>query len=223
VLEGRKFVSLRNREDRKPVKSIAPIVILGAAALALAACGDSKPDAPPPPFAQDTYGNCAWELVKGEVLGIWSYNCGPEAGNVKLVADEALPGFTVIRTENRGYTKMPAVRIFKKGSWSSIDAIIDEVRAASPGPHTDKCTLTRHPNDKSKYQLTPDAASAAEWEKYQTSGEGAVQPPCGPMGPQFVGDNYFQVLSDDSTTVVFVELGSELPIFDASSLHKLKK
>jgi hypothetical protein len=226
MLDGRRLTAFLTREDNMLFKSIAPILTLPVAALALAACGDSggsKSDTPPPPFAQDTYGNCAWEHVKGEEVGIWSYFCGPDAGNVRLVADATLPGFTVIRMEDRGYTKMPVIRIFKKGSWSSISAVIDDVRAASPGPHTDKCTLKQHPNDKTKYVLTPDAAAAAEWEKYQTSGEGAVQPPCGPMGPQFVGDNYFKVLDGDSTTVVFVDLGSEIPIFDAKSLHKLKK
>lgn len=202
-------------------------VAFGMLTLALAACGDNgaaKTEAAPAPFAQDTYGNCTWEHVKGSEIGIWSYNCGPNAGNVRLVADNALPGFALQRAGENGESKTPVIRIFKKDAAAPIAAVLEAVRAASPGPHTETCTLTPNqgvPGGKA-FVLTPDATAAAEWEKYQTDGAGSVQPPCGALGPQFVGDSYFKVLDDDPTVVVWADLGSELPIYDVKTLHKLK-
>lgn len=203
--------------------------VLGALSLALASCGDSggtkSQEAPPAPFAQDTFGKCAWEQVKGAQLSIWSYKCGPDAGNVRLVADETLPGFVLLQSSTEGETRTPAIRAFKKAAGAPLDAVLDQVRAASPGPHTATCTLTKHPAPEAgdKFQFMPDAAAAAEWDKYQNDGEGDVQPPCGALGPQFVGDSYFQILPGDPSTVVFVNMGSEIQIFDPKTLQAIKE
>ena len=46
-----------------------------------------------------------------------------------------------------------------------------------------------------------------------------MAPPCGEMGPQFSGDRSFFAVEGDPTTVVFVEYGSEIQIFDASTIR----
>lgn len=210
-------------------RQISAFCAIGTLALVLAACGDSgstkTTETPPPPFAQDTFGKCAWEQVKSAQLSIWSYNCGPEAGNVRLVADETLPGFVVQQTRSEGDARSPVIRAFKKPADAPIEAVLDQVRAASPGPHTATCTLTKHasPEAGDKYQFMPDAAAAAEWDKYQNDGVGDVQPPCGALGPQFVGDNFLQILPGDPSTVVFVDMGSEIPIFDVKTLKAVKE
>lgn len=207
---------------------ITAVGILGAVGLTLASCGDSgrtkSQEAPPPPFAQDTFGKCAWEQVRSAQLSIWSYKCGPDAGHVRLVADETLPGFVVQHSRPDEEARVPVIRVFKKAVGAPIEAVLDQVRAASPGPHTATCTLTKHtsPEAGDKYQFKPDAAAAAEWDKYQDDGVGEVQPPCGALGPQFVGDNFFQILPDDPSTVVFVEMGSEIPIYDVKTLKAIK-
>ena len=191
------------------------------AAVALTGCGQSSTpaaDAPQPPqVMKDTFAGCTWQKVESKTLSIWSYSCPPAHGDTRLVADDALPGF-----------KFPdgriAIRTFEKQADAPVEAILGQVRGASPGPHSDTCVLAPMKRDPQSeppvYLFLPTGAAKTEWEAWEASTDrsGDVQPPCGAMGPAENGDRYFQAMADHPQTVVFVEAGSEIQIFDISTL-----
>ncbi len=202
-----------------------------AALLALAACSQpKKAELPKPPQAMDdTFKACKWMEVKGETLAMNAYACGPDFGNVHLVADDTLPGFALV--EGNGpdaMTYRPVVRIFTKPKDAGIDAILPEIRKLSPGPATATCTLQPaadpldpdHPTRK-LFELAPTGAAKAAWDKAV-----AVEPqdvmPCGPLGVGTAGDRLFEVMADDPTKVSYIDYGSEIQPFDARSLRVLK-
>jgi hypothetical protein len=136
----------------------------------------------------------------------------------------ALPGFAIENTFEGETSRAPAIVIFKKAAEAPIESILDAVRARSPGPNTATCTLqpvTFEGAVPGSFSLEPTGDLAARWDAF-ASGEAdaePVEPPCGPMGPQMAGDRSFRVLEGDPTTVVLIEYGSEIQIFDPSSLR----
>jgi hypothetical protein len=202
----------------------ATLTTVVLAAIMLSGCGPSPSKAPetaapqPSQVMKDTFVGCTWQKVESATLSIWSYTCPPDHGNTRLVADDALPGF-----------KFPdgsiAIRAFEKPAGAPVDAILDQIRAASPGPHSDTCVLTPiHREEQSGpllFMFTPTGAAKTEWDAWEASADhaGDVKPPCGIMGPAMDGDRYFQALPDHPQTVVFVELGSEIQIFDVTTLR----
>ena len=65
------------------------------------------------------------------------------------------------------------------------------------------------------FVFTPTGTAKSEWDAQAED----LEPPCGVMGPADSGDRYFQALPDHPETVVFVELGSEIQIFDVNTLR----
>ncbi len=199
------------------------------ALVALAACSPKKAEMPKPPQAMDdTFKACKWMEVRGETLAMDGYACGPDFGNVHLVADETLPGFALV--EGGGpdaMTYRPVVRIFTKAKDAGIDAILPEIRKLSPGPATATCTLQPSPDPldpdhpRKLFELAPTGAAKTAWDKnVQTGGDGT--PPCGALGVSFAGDRAFEVLADDPTKVSYIDYGSEIQPFDAKSLRVMK-
>ncbi|WP_396593942.1 hypothetical protein [Brevundimonas sp. R86498] len=114
--------------------------------------------------------------------------------------------------------------IFKKAADAPIDSLVEAVRAKSPGPHSATCTLqpvTVEGAAPGSYGFEPTGAARAAWDAFASGdGEAApVEPPCGAMGPQMAGDRSFRVVEGDPTTVVFIEHGSEIQIFDPATLR----
>lgn len=208
--------------------------IAGLSALTLAACeAPAEPaDAPaqaaadpqPSEMLQQTFASCTWGKVEGSGLAVWSFDCSEASGGARLVADDSLPGFAIENTFEGQTSRSPAIVIFKKAADAPIDSILDAVRARSPGPNTANCTLqpvTFEGAVPGSFSLEPTGEVAARWNAF-ASGEAdavEVEPPCGPMGPQMSGDRSFRVLEADPTTVVLIEYGSEIQIFDPSTLR----
>jgi hypothetical protein len=203
-------------------------MVLGLAAM-LAACapGDTgkrdAAEAPPSPSqaARETFSGCTWGEVKGAGLSMWSYACGPQFGNVRLVADETLPGFVVESTAPGGLDRRTVVQVFRKGAEAPVESLLPAVRAASPGPATDTCALELAPSAEDglpRWALTPTGDAKAAWEA-SLRGDASMDPPCGALGVASVGDRYFAPLADRPETVVFVELGSEIQIYDHRTLR----
>lgn len=208
------------------MRAFAIIII----ATAVAACTPAKPPAPPAipaPFAQETFKGCTWGKVEGTGaatgLSIWSYACGPEMGGERLVADPTLPGFAIEATGPDGTSRRPAIRVFTKTADASLDSVLPAVRAASPGQDTARCKLVPVASMDLKgslYDLEPVGADKVAYDKANTIEPG--EPPCGELGIAPVGDRYFKVLEDDATKVVMIDMGSEIQIFDPSTLKSGK-
>ncbi|WP_443747890.1 hypothetical protein [Asticcacaulis solisilvae] len=200
------------------------------ALFALAACSQPKAtELPKPPQAMDdTFKACKYMQVKGETVAMNGYACGPDFGNVHLVADETLPGFALIEGSGDAMTYRPVVRIFTKAKDAGLDAILPEIRKLSPGPATASCTLQPggdpldpdHP--RKVFELAPTGAAKAAWEKTVKTGEGDATPPCGPLGVAMDGSRLFEVMADDPTRVSYIDYGSEIQPFDATSLRSVK-
>lgn len=215
---------------RRLVVGLSVVAVLGAGACEQAEAPADAPvtaDASAPSPGQtmaETFGNCEWGEVTGSGLSIWSYACGAGAGNVRLVADDSLPGFAVESTGEGEAARRPAIMIFKKAGDAPIDSLVEAVRAKSPGPHSATCTLqpvTVEGVAPGSYGFEPTGAAKVAWDAF-ASGDGEAEPvdaPCGAMGPQMAGDRSFRVVEGDPTTVVFIEYGSEIQIFDPATLR----
>jgi len=185
----------------------------------LSGCSPGKKAAVGPPRPAGTeFAACDWQEVRGARLSIWSFACGPKAGDQHLEADDNLPGFNLV---SGGETRM-VVRAFGKPPAASIDAALPAIRSASPGYASASCVLVPATGEelKGKYRLEPTGRFKASWDEIEKKGEPA-DPPCGPLGVNFVGDRYFWVLADHPETVVYADMGSEIQIFHPETLTKL--
>lgn len=181
-------------------------------------------DPQPIPAMQETFTGCEWGKVTGSGLSVWSYACPADRGGVRLVADDSLPGFAIEGTGGGESSRSPAIIVFKKAADAPVESILAAVRAKSPGPHSATCTLqpiVAEGVPAGAFTFGPVGAVATQWEAASSGEEGAEEmaAPCGDMGPQFSGDRSFSVVGGDPTTVVFVEYGSEIQIFDASTIR----
>lgn len=209
--------------------------LIALAALSLAACQPteepasapaSAPTADPQPSQamQETFGaNCTWGKVEGATMSIWSYAC-PAYDNARLVADESLPGFVMTGTQDGVQNRRPVIIAFKKAAEAPVGAVLAAVRARSPGPHSAECVLTpvSYPGAPAGlYGFEPVGEVKARWDAFSGGAEDAepVDAPCGDLGPQMSGDHTFFVMKDDPTTVVYVDYGSEIQMFDTDTLR----
>lgn len=191
----------------------------------LAGCG---PTAPEPQAAAPVsalrgaaeFADCQWGEVEGEKLAIQAFACGPEQSHSKLVADNRLPGFWLEMTGDSGPIHRLAVRTFAKDAKAPLSSILTAVRIASPGPMTAACVLSPAPpadgQPEGRYVLEPGPRDKARWEASVMSDE-PMEAPCGELGESIAGDRYFRALNP--TTVAFVELGSEIQIYDPATLR----
>lgn len=167
------------------------------------------------------FSGCKWERVAGARFSISSFACDTEHGGVRLVADNAAPGFWLMERDG---SKRLAIRFFAKAAKAPISAILPTVRAASVGPQTRTCVLASSPSASAaqpgakRYVLQPGGAALKTWEKAQDRGE-AIDEPCGPLGVAMVGDRYFEVMPGHPGIVVFANMGSEIQIFDPTTLR----
>ena len=207
------------------MRAIAAVMIV-AASLAGCSPGDTRKiesaaatAVEPSAVMRETFSKCAWGEVKGATVSVWSFACGADAGNVRLAAGDALPGFVIESTDPAAPGRRTAIQIFAKAPDAPIDAILDAVRAASPGPQTAACGFMPAPGvdhaGKPRFIFSPVGEARAAYELAIT-GDQIPEPPCGPMGPSEAGDRVFEVIAPDK--VAFIEFGSEIQIFDASTL-----
>lgn len=199
-----------------------------ALAAALAACspgatrkGPEPEAARPTEIAQQTFAHCTWGEVKGATLSMWSYTCGPDAGAVRVVADDVLPGFVLESTDPARPEHRVVVRLFDKAADAPIDSVLDAVRALSPGLNTPTCAFTPLEGvdhaGKGHVEFAPTGAAKVAYDA-AVSGETMPGEPCGPLGVGPVGDRYFAVVPGRPDKVMFVDRGSEIQIFDETTL-----
>lgn len=188
------------------------------------------PTPKPPPGLLETFPGCRWGEVKGATLSIWSLACGPKAGDSRLVADDSLPGFVLQSSGPDGKSRKVAIRAFAKPADAPIASALPAIRAASPGAHTDTCALMPFDDADSRqfsrgaavYTFEPTGAAKTAWDKAEAEG-GPADAPCGDLGVYFDRTPLFWVLRGDPTTVVAVDMGSEIQIFDPATLAPVKR
>jgi hypothetical protein len=209
-----------------------PTVLAALAALSLTAgCGPKAPAAPAaapqaeaasPLRGAPEFAGCEWETVRGARLSIQGFACGPEHGNVRIVADDALPGFVLESAGTDGPVRSVAVRAFAKAADAPLDSILPAVRAASPGPYTAACVFAPAAGldnaGHDRFVLEPSGEAKAKWEASVMS-DTPMEKPCGDLGVSIAGDRWFEELASAPGTVVFVEMGSEIQIFDPATLR----
>lgn len=205
-----------------------PVVLILAA---LAGCSAApKAEAPKPSqVAAETFTGCEWQEVKGKILSIWSYACGPSFGGIRLVADDSLPGFSLKIDGAAGSTVIqPVIRVFTKAADAPIESILPQIQALSPGKDTATCALvpaqdpTSDPSSRKLYELAPTGEAKVRWDRNVETGEDPT-PPCGNLGVAFAGSQVFEVMADDPTKVVYINYGSEIQVFDTTTLKSVKR
>ena len=169
------------------------------------------------------FADCTLQEVKGATLSIKSYACP----NARLVADDTLPGFILESGGPDGKSRRVVIRTFAKFAPDALQSVLPLVRKASPGPATATCVLKTARDSRNKavdawFVLAPTGAAETAWMASERKG-GEVEPPCGALGVQSVGDHYFTMMPDDPSTVVFVDAGSEIQIFDPDTLRTIRK
>jgi hypothetical protein len=200
-----------------------------ALALATGACGQNPAKtavdavAPQPsPAARATFAHCAWGEVRGQTISMWSFTCPAGAGSVRLVADDVLPGFLTESTDPARPGRTVVVRLFDKAPDAPIEAVLEVVRALSPGMNTPTCVLAPAEGvdhvGKDHYVLAPTGAAKTEYEK-QVVSDTVPTPPCGSLGVSADGDRFFMVAPGRPDKVMFVDRGSEIQIFDETTLR----
>lgn len=196
------------------------------AALMLAACTPGAPEEPAaevpvvaapvaeaPPVAREGISEmhgatCTWGEVVSAGVSIWSYACP----NLRLVADEALPGFQREETSADGAVmRVPVIQFFAKPADAPIGSVIEAVRAASPG--SGACEI--EPGSHGDHVLMPTGDTAKAYSRF-LGGEASM--PCGPLGPSEGGGRTFRVLPDVPETVIMIDWGTEPPVYDPDTM-----
>lgn len=192
----------------------------------VAACSPAPkaPEAPPPAAApagpqpnatlQATFPDCPWGEVRAAGVSIWAFNCPTN----HLVADEALPGFQL---ERDGH-KTPVIQIFSKAADAPIDAVLDAVRKASPGPATASCTLQASPDMPDHVQFLPTGASKTAHDKFVAGKSDGPSMPCGALGPSEAGMRMFRIVSGAPDKVVVIDTGSDPQVYDPETIAASK-
>lgn len=207
------------------------------AAIALAACAVAMPSfaadtAPKPPAGlMQTFPGCTWVEVDGATLSIWSLACGPktQSGEMHLSADDTLPGFALDTSAPDGKTHKIVIRAFSKDAKAPIAGALPAIRAASPGASSASCALVPFDDADSRkfsrgapvFTFEPTGDAKVDWDKAEKEG-GEHDPPCGDLGVYFDRAPIFWIMRDDPTTVIAADMGSEIQIFDPTTLRRVK-
>jgi hypothetical protein len=183
----------------------------------------------PPAGLMNTFKGCNWGEVKDATLSIWSVSCGPKAGDRHLAADDSLPGFVLETNGPDGKGRKTVIRAFKKDAKAPITAALGAIRATSPSAGTASCALVPFDDADSKrfargaavFPFEPTGAAKVAWDKAEREG-GEHDAPCGDLGIYFDRAPIFWIMRDDPEMVIAADMGSEIQIFDPTTLRRVK-
>jgi hypothetical protein len=176
---------------------------------------------PPAPTTEILPGCTAWTKVTGAGLSIWAQTCAGRRltadANGKALVIETLDGAGAVI--DRG----AVIEVFDApaGGAAGLAAML---MAAGGAPAGAACALEASPNvlaDRpgvTRYILAPTGAAKTTWERLSGGPNPPEDPPCGRYGVGFVGDRIIQIEAAHPDKAVFVELGSEIQMFDANTL-----
>lgn len=192
----------------------------------LAACAPSKPPAAnattPDAARAETFSSCTWGEVKSAGFSVWSYACPRD----RLVADAALPGFVREVETPEGVLRAPVIVLFAKAETAPLNAVLPAVRAASPGAATATCEFEEMADKAGHYQFMPTGEARVAYNALIAPGGGTAESgepdymPCGRWGPSESGQRVFTVVRGAEDRVAAIDLGSDITIYDSSTLQK---
>ncbi|MFP1131771.1 hypothetical protein [Asticcacaulis sp. W401b] len=198
------------------------VAIVGLMALGLTACGQKPAEPQPSEAAKLTFTGCEWQAVRGRQLSMYAFACP----NTHMVADETLPGFGVVESgpDDVSYYR-PVLRAFPKPPQAAIESVLPQIRKLTPQAATCVLTPAQDPTaektTRALFELTPTGEALKAWEQTVRTGEGEALP-CGPLGVGMAGSRVFEVLPEDPAYVVYIDYGSEIQIFDTTTLRRVK-
>lgn len=191
----------------------------------LAACQPAPPPAepapPPPPAATgpqppealaSSFPGCTWGEVKGGGASIYAFTCPDK----KIVFDAALPGFKREMTGEMAGS-YPVVWLFTKAADAPIEAALPAIKAASKG--AEKCALEPIKDGQAgDFQLMPTGAARKAYDAFIAGKADGPSMPCGDFGPSEGGMRIISVLPGAPTLVAVAETGTDVPMYDLSTL-----
>ena len=209
----------------KPNLLIAAALGLSLMSAASTSASPSQPPLASPLQTAPEFAGCKWVRVAGSHYSISAFDCDGGLGGSHLIADDTLPGFR-LSAGHEGQQSV-AIRLFSKAPKSPVTSILPTVRAASGGLAASCTLLLSQAESQStpgamRYVLEPNAKAMKAWGAAPDSVK-ATSAPCGPMGTQYVGDRYFEVMPGHPNLVMFVDMGSEIQIFDPATLRLIAK
>jgi hypothetical protein len=123
-----------------------------------------------------------------------------------------------------GVMRAPVIVLFTKAETEPLNAVLPAVRAASPGAATATCEFEETADLVGHYQFMPTGEARAAYDALIGGGGApeAAEPdymPCGVWGPSESGQRVFIVVRGAEDRVAAINLGSDITIFDASTLR----
>jgi len=208
-------------QNFKALRSSALALVL----LAATACAGSQPptsvDPTPDPARAETFSDCDWGEVQFGGVSVWSFACPKD----RLVADPTLPGFVREVHTAGGVQRAAVIVLFRKGETDPLNAVLPQVRAASPGAATQTFAFEEIADWVGHYHFMPTGAAREAYDALIAPGGGeseAEEPdymPCGTWGPSENGSRVFTVVRGNENWVAGIDLGSEITLFDPETLR----
>lgn len=171
------------------------------------------------PPEREAFAGCAWGQVEGIGLRLWSQTCP----NNRLVVDEARGALVIESTVDGVVQRGDAIRLLTLRE-GGLPALAADLLAQGNAPSGAQCALTTAPNivplpaGVKRYVLEPTGPAKAAWDKANASDTAPDTPPCGIYGVAVLGDRYIEIQDGHPDHAFFVELGSEVQIFEPNSI-----
>lgn len=184
-----------------------------------AQAGEGKP-------ARAPFEGCRWEEISVRDVGLWSQVCANGQLRVGKSTVRGGGSYDALLYEQRSPTGeifplREAVVLFPT-TGGGLDALTQLMMAQGAAPAGATCRLeptqAAAPTGRKRYTLTPTGATKIAWERAVTSDTVPEQPPCGTFGIAPVGDRYVEIQDARPDTAIFVELGSEIQIYEPDSI-----
>lgn len=205
-------------------RSFTIIAVATTALLALAACAPQETRTAESPTPDASYAanfpGCVWGEIQSGGVSVWSFTCPDD----RVVADPHLPGFVRETNTPEGVARAPVIVLFAKAESEPLEPVLPAVRAASPGAATPTCDFEELPELPGYYRFMPTGDARIAYDAL-VNGEAPEATeldyqPCGEWGPSEAGQRVFRVVRGAENIVAGINLGSEIALFDATTLQK---
>lgn len=175
---------------------------------------------PPTPSWQTDARHCAWHWREGGGLGLWTETCHLSTGAWEVTWDEPKSAFVL---RHQGQAQALAVQPWPLPGGDGMEGLTRALVAAGALAPEAPChwqTIAHRPAPRTVafWALVPNHPQALA-----ATEQGEVpEPACGAYGASTHGVRYFIVDLRWAGMAVFVEEGQERPIFDPTSIVRLR-
>lgn len=199
------------------MKTVLAAIVALSPIVAASIAAQSQP-ARPSPARAETFKGCRWGQVLGRTLSIWSYACPRSAGEQRLVPADDVAGFAIV-PPTPGPARQIVLRTFARPRGAPVSAILPAVLKAT-GRAMSSCRLVEHRTYGDWGTVWLLEPTGAQKRAYDIANAREPQDnPCGALGIGPAGDRFFRPLPQDPTRIIYADMGSEIQIFDLSTLR----